>query len=83
MEKYFCKNCGMKFSGIKALAASTCRNHPKGSHQGNHKLYEGSEKSRYTCKYCGMQAGSIAALTASTCRHHPDGNHQGKHKPAL
>ena len=82
-ENYYCEYCGARFSSVKSLTEYSCNRHPAGRHKGNHKLYEGGEKSKYTCKYCGQQFGSISSMTDNSCMRHPDGQYKGNHAPAL
>jgi hypothetical protein len=83
MANYYCEYCGTKASSVSGLTLSTCTMHPNGRYKGNHKLYEGSEKSQYVCKYCGTKASSVSGLTLSTCTMHPNGRYKGNHAPAL
>lgn len=83
MAKYYCEYCGYAASNVAALTVAKCPRHPEGMSKGNHKLYEGSEKSRYTCKYCGYSLATIAALTAARCPRHPKGMSKGNHSLAL
>ncbi len=80
---HYCEYCGHKFPDIRLLTTASCVRHPNGSNKGNHKLYEGSEKTKYNCKYCGKQFSSILVMTGATCLHHPKGSHKGGHAPAL
>ncbi|MBP5438889.1 MAG: hypothetical protein J6Y30_13015 [Treponema sp.] len=66
---------------MSSLTANSCSRHPNGSYKGNHKPYEGSEKSQYECKYCGQKYSSISSLTANTCSRHPKGSYKGNHSP--
>lgn len=81
-QKY-CKFCGTGYSSVSSLTAFACSRHPRGSNQGKHQLYQGSEKARYECEYCGTEYSSIASLTAFTCSRHPTDPRRGKHSPAL
>lgn len=83
MPNYYCENCGTKQNSVFSLTASKCTKHPNGSLKGNHKLYEGSEKSQYCCKYCGIKQNSIFSLTAGKCVRHPNGSLKGNHSPSL
>ena len=82
-KKYYCKNCGRKFSTIEALRSSKCLKSPNGALKGYHELYEGDEKKSYTCKYCGRRFSSIETMTSGKCLKHPDGALRGYHSPAL
>lgn len=83
MANYYCEYCGAKSSNLSNLTSVSCMRHPNGANKGNHKLYEGSEKSQYFCKYCGTKNSSLANLTSVSCVHHPEGSNKGKHAPAL
>jgi len=83
MANFYCEYCGQQFSSVSSLTNGSCHRHPNGPHKGQHKLYEGSEKSQYTCKYCGQQFSSISSLTSGSCHRHPNGPHKGQHAPAL
>ncbi len=83
MANFYCEYCGTKYSSVTTLTGCSCHRHPNGAHNGKHKLYEGSEKSKYTCKYCGTSYSSLTTLTGVSCHRHPDGAHKGKHAPAL
>jgi transcription elongation factor Elf1 len=83
MAKFYCEYCGDEQSSISWLVANRCHHHPNGALKGNHKLYEGGEKSQYTCKYCGTSYSSIRYLVANSCHRHPDGALKGKHAPSL
>ena len=82
-QKFYCEYCGQAFSTVSSLTSYSCNRHPDGHHKGNHKLYEGGEKSQYICKYCGQKFGTISSMTANSCNKHPDGNYKGSHSPAL
>ncbi|MGL5958850.1 MAG: C2H2-type zinc finger protein [Phocaeicola sp.] len=82
-KSVYCEYCGHKFPNARLLLNSTCPRHPNGSNKGNHKLYEGSEKSKYTCKYCGKSFHSIQAMIGGSCSKHPSGSNKGNHSPAL
>ncbi len=83
MANFYCEYCGKRASSVSSLTFGLCRRHPNGTNKGNHKLYEGSEKSSYTCKYCGISRSSVSSLTFGLCRRHPNGTNKGKHAPAL
>ena len=83
MANYYCEYCGTKYSSVSSLTSGSCMRHPNGSHNGKHKLYEGSEKSQYVCKHCGTKYSSLSSLTSGSCMRHPNGSHKGKHAPAL
>ena len=83
MANFYCEYCGLKASSVSTLTSNKCTRHPNGFCKGNHKLYEGSEKSQYTCKYCGQNFRTIQALTGSRCTRHPNGYCKGNHAPAL
>ncbi len=83
MANFYCEYCGQKASSISSLTAAKCPRHPNGRLQGQHKLYEGSEKSQYVCKYCGIKHPTILGLTAAKCPKHPNGRLNGNHAPAL
>lgn len=82
-QYYYCEYCGEKDTIIKYLTSQRCTRHPNGHLQGNHKLYEGSEKSVYFCKYCGYKDSNMKYLTSQRCTRHPNGHLQGNHSPAL
>lgn len=81
MKSYYCEYCGTKYSSISTLTLNKCARHPNGIHKGQHKIYEGSEKSRYECKHCGTKFNSISTLTTGKCARHPKGANQGHHLP--
>ena len=83
MSNFYCEYCGQKFPNVQVLTINKCMRHPEGSLKGNHKLYEGSEKSQYTCKFCGRKFPTIANLVVQPCMRHPNGSLKGKHAPAL
>jgi len=83
MSKYFCQYCGQEYNSVFQLTCGKCKNHPNGSYEGNHILYEGDEKRSYTCKYCGQQYRTIFQMTCNKCRNHPNGSYEGKHVPSL
>lgn len=83
MANYYCEYCGTKRKSESSIVSITCLSHPSGPNRGNHKLYEGEEKSKYACKYCGKDSSSIAKLITGACRKHPEGANKGKHAPAL
>ena len=72
---FYCENCGAKFSSIRDLTSNRCNRS-----NGNHKLYEGTEKDSYVCKYCGRKFPNIKELTANRCLRNPSGE---RHSPAL
>jgi len=72
---FYCENCGAKFSSIRDLTSNRCNRS-----NGNHKLYEGTEKDFYVCKYCGRKFPNIKELTANRCLRNPSGE---RHSPAL
>lgn len=78
MAKFYCKFCGLSFPSVFALSNARCLNHP--AKNGNHQVYEGSEKSKYTCKICGLSFPTIWAMTHARCLKHPD---EGCHEPML
>ena len=80
MPNFYCVYCGLNFSTVKALVSLRCSRSPD---HGNHKLYEGSEKSQYTCKYCGLKFTKIRIMTGLKCTKHPAGSCKGFHSPAL
>ncbi len=80
---YYCKYCGFGSPSVNGLTSGKCPNHPNGTYQGYHILYEGSQKSMYTCKYCGQTSAHIASLTSGICGRHPNGIYKGHHEPAL
>lgn len=83
MANFYCEYCGTKAASVQILVGGRCTKHPNGPSKGNHKLYEGSEKSQYTCKYCGMKYTSLQILCGGKCTKHPDGPFKGMHAPAL
>ncbi|MGL5958267.1 MAG: hypothetical protein ACRCZY_09615 [Phocaeicola sp.] len=83
MSTIYCEYCGHKFPNVRMLAGASCSRHPNGSNKGNHKLYEGTEKSKYTCKFCGKTFSSILAMVGGNCPYHPNGCNKGNHSPAL
>lgn len=72
---FYCENCGAKFSSIRDLTSNRCNRS-----NGNHKLYEGTEKDSYVCKYCGRKFPNIKELTANRCLRNPSGE---RHSPVL
>ena len=72
---FYCENCGAKFSSIRDLTSNRCNRS-----NGNHKLYEGTEKDSYVCKYCGRKFPNIKELTANRCLRNPSGE---RHSPTL
>mgnify|MGYP007124180320 FL=1 len=83
MGNYYCENCGAKDTNIHHLTSGACQKHPNGPLKGNHKLYEGSEKTKYFCKYCGASDPNMHHLTTGLCQKHPKGALKGYHSPAL
>lgn len=83
MANYYCEYCGTKRTSVSSLTCQPCTQHPSGNNKGNHKLYEGSEKSQYFCKFCGTKRPSISSMAIQSCPRHPNGNNKGKHSPAL
>lgn len=78
MGNYYCEYCGHKFSSVATMMNSSCFRNPTGGR--NHKLYEGSEKSKYTCKYCGREFPSLETMANCNCIRNPHGKN---HSPAL
>lgn len=80
---YYCEYCGNRATKIESLVSRVCPKHPYGFDKGNHKLYEGGEKSSYTCKYCGKKFPEILNMCGALCPKHPNGSAKGHHSPAL
>ena len=77
----YCKLCGEEFNNLRDLTNNTCRNHPNGSFNGRHQVYEGSNMNPFCCKLCGEEFNNLRDLINNTCRNHPNGSYNGKHEP--
>ena len=83
MSKVYCEYCGVSKTDVRSLTSGRCIRHPEGPNKGNHKLYEGGEKSNYTCKYCGYKSSNLVSLTSARCFRHPKVTNKWYHSPSL